>query len=129
MTKNSLASKITLFLIIVIIIRIVSNYVLFNKKIDLFEIIFVVLIIIILWIYFKYYEKNIKKTSQSVVTKHPILYLIFMIFIFAIITTLGLIFIDIFKAITISPVLIIIGFVLVLIDILLYLLMRFKHKR
>lgn len=128
MKKNSWANKITLFLIIVFIIRIVSNYVLLNKKINLFEIIFAIPMIILFWLYFRYCEKHIKEASQSVVIKHPILYLTFMIFVFTIIATLGLIFIDIFNGRTISLILIIIGVVFVLIDILLYLLMKSKMK-
>jgi len=128
MKKKSLAWQITLFLIILIIIRIIFNYVLFNKKIDLFEIIFVVIIIALVCIYFNYYEKHIKEASQSVVTQHPALYLIFMIVLFSIITTLGLIFIAISKGDIIYLVLIAICSFLILIDILLYSLMKQKMK-
>jgi hypothetical protein len=129
MKKKSWANQIMLYLIILIIIRTVFKYVLFDKKVDLYGIIFAVPVIILVWIYFNYYENHIKEASQSVVTQHPILYILFMILIFAIIATLGLIFIYVFEGKAITFGLIIVCSFNVLMAIFLYLLMKLKMKK
>ena len=73
------ANKIMFFLIIFVIVVSIFRYFLFNQRIDLLDLIFVIPIIIIVWFYFSYCEKHREKLAQSIVVKYPLLYFTFII--------------------------------------------------